>query len=40
MSKRQTKAVRAEVASCPIVPRLLTIKQAATYCACAIWAIR
>jgi excisionase family DNA binding protein len=40
MSKRQSKAVRAEVASCPIVPRLLTIKQAATYCACAIWAIR
>jgi excisionase family DNA binding protein len=22
------------------VPRLLTIKQAATYCSCAVWAIR
>ncbi len=24
----------------PITPRLLTIKQAATYCACTVWAIR
>jgi len=23
-----------------IVPRLLTIKQAAVYCSCAVWAIR
>jgi excisionase family DNA binding protein len=23
-----------------VVPRLLTIKQAAAYCACAVWAIR
>ena len=23
-----------------VTPRLLTIKQAATYCACAVWAIR
>lgn len=24
----------------PIPPRLLTIKQAASYCACGVWAIR
>jgi excisionase family DNA binding protein len=24
----------------PITPRLLTIPQAAVYCACAVWAIR
>lgn len=24
----------------PITPRLLTVKQAAAYCACAVWAIR
>jgi excisionase family DNA binding protein len=24
----------------PVSPRLLTIKQAAVYCACAVWAIR
>jgi len=24
----------------PITPRLLTIKQTAAYCACAVWAIR
>jgi excisionase family DNA binding protein len=24
----------------PTAPRLLTIKQAAAYCACAVWAIR
>jgi excisionase family DNA binding protein len=23
-----------------IVPRLLTVKQAAVYCSCAVWAIR
>jgi excisionase family DNA binding protein len=27
-------------ASQPVVPRLLTIKQAAAYCSCAVWAIR
>ncbi|PYX51278.1 MAG: hypothetical protein DMG76_32615 [Acidobacteria bacterium] len=24
----------------PITPRLVTIKQAAAYCSCAVWAIR
>ena len=24
----------------PITPRLLTIKEAARYCSCAVWAIR
>ena len=24
----------------PISPRLITIKQAAAYCSCAVWAIR
>lgn len=24
----------------PITPRLLTIKQAATYCSCTVWAVR
>jgi hypothetical protein len=24
----------------PITPRLITIKQAAAYCSCAVWAIR
>jgi excisionase family DNA binding protein len=24
----------------PVTPRLLTVKQAAVYCACALWAIR
>jgi excisionase family DNA binding protein len=24
----------------PIIPRLLTIKHAAAYCSCAVWAIR
>jgi excisionase family DNA binding protein len=24
----------------PITPRLLTVKQAAAYCSCAVWAIR
>jgi len=24
----------------PVVPRLLTIKDAARYCSCAVWAIR
>ena len=28
------------VAPQPIVPRLLTIKQAALYCSCAVWAVR
>ncbi len=28
------------VASHAVVPRLLTIKQASEYCACAVWAIR
>jgi excisionase family DNA binding protein len=26
--------------SSQIIPRLLTIKQAALYCSCAVWAIR
>jgi excisionase family DNA binding protein len=28
------------VSSPNIIPRLLTIKQAAVYCACAVWAVR
>jgi excisionase family DNA binding protein len=32
--------VRSNPAIQPIVPRLLTIKQAAVYCSCAVWAIR
>ncbi len=36
MSSKQSAVGSSE----PVTPRLLTIKQAATYCACAIWAIR
>ena len=28
------------VAQMPITPRMVTIKQAAAYCSCAVWAIR
>ena len=32
--------IQSSVFSVTLTPRLLTIKQAAVYCSCAVWAIR
>jgi excisionase family DNA binding protein len=29
-----------DLAQTPITPRMVTIKQAAAYCSCSVWAIR
>lgn len=35
-----TKHTKSPLILQPIAPRLVTIKQAAAYCSCAVWAIR
>ncbi len=41
-SKRlsQSFKTRADTTTVSITPRLVTIKQAAAYCSCSVWAIR